>query len=238
MDYKNKYIKYKTKYLELKNNNLIGGSKHFNIDYINNIIEDLKIKGYNKNMIMACILKKIMNEFKITKEQYMVIAGYCLHKYKEVTDLDIVIQKGIPYNKLRNSGLFEIDIAKISGDERLVLKLARIDKDAEIEFFPKLRKIGFPSNYYSLKNLQLKKLLSYDDYDNPYFNEITCAKLYSNIIRKNDNKYYTYEYEISKERVEKNISHLKFILNNTLDKKIIKYCKKKIIFLENIDANN
>jgi hypothetical protein len=183
---------------------------------------------------MGFILKKIMNEFKITNEQYMVIAGYCLHKYKDVTDLDIIIQKGIPYNKLRNSGLFEIDIAKISSDERLVLKLNKIDKDAEIEFFPKSRKIGFPSNYYSLNNLQSKKLLSYDDYNNPYFNEITCAKLYSNIICTNDKKYYTCKYEISKERVEKNILHLKFILNNTLDKKIIKYCKKKIVFLENI----
>ena len=62
MDYKNKYIKYKTKYLELKNNNLIGGSKHFNIDYINNIIEDLKIKSYNKNMIMGFICSRFKEE--------------------------------------------------------------------------------------------------------------------------------------------------------------------------------
>ncbi len=231
MDYENKYIKYKTKYLELKNHS--GGGKKFDLDHINNMIEELKKKNYGKNMLMAHILKQIMDKFKITKKQYMVIAGYCLHKYKDVTDLDIVIQEGAPYNKLRKSGLFDVDTAKISGDERLVLKLANIDKDAEMEFFPKSRKIGFPSNYYSLANLQSKKLLDYDEYGNPYFNEITCVKQYSDVTY-NNGIYYMNEYKISKERVEKNISHLRNIMANTLDEKIIKYCKKKIIFLENL----
>lgn len=236
MNYKDKYIRDKIKYLDIKyiqlNNQF--GSGFFDINYINNMIEDMKNKSHNKNIIIACVLKKIMDEFKITNKQYMVIAGYCLHKYKNVGDLDVVVEKGIPYDKLRNSGLFAIDSAKISGDERLVLKLPNIDDEAEIEFFPKMRNVGFPSNYYSLENLQSKKLLTRDNYGNPYFNEITCAKQYSDIKIGSDSKYYMCKFEIPKKRVEKNISHLKFILNNTLDRKTKKYCKKKIILLENL----
>ena len=157
-----------------------------------------------------------------------------MNKYKDVTDLDINVQKGKPYNKLRNSGLFMIDTAKISKDERLVLKLVNIDDNAEIEIFPTSIKIGFPSNYYSLKNLQSKNLLSYDDYGNPYFNEITCIKQYSDISKNDDGTFYINTYKISRERVEKNISHLKKIFLNTTDKKNKKYCKKKISFLENL----
>lgn len=215
-------------------NQKIKNKQKFNLDYINNIINKLKSQGYNKNKIMAFLLKKIMKKFKITKKQYMIIAGYCLHKYKNVTDLDIIIEKGIPYNKLRNSGLFTIDTAKISKDERLVLNLKNINENAEMEFFPKSRKKGFPSNYYSLENLQSKKLLNYDEFGNPYYNEITCAKQYSHIKISNNGKFYTYKYEISKERIEKNILHLTFILNNNLDDRVIKYCRKKINYLKKI----
>ena len=48
-------------------------------------------------------------------------------KSKDVTDLDVVVQKGKKaYNKLRDSGLCKIDIAKISKDERLILALKKI----------------------------------------------------------------------------------------------------------------
>ena len=233
------YKKYKLEYLELKKidlNNQIGGDMNNEITRdINNLIEDLKLKGTSKNNIMACVLKKIMDKLKITTKQYMIIAGYCLHKYKDVTDLDVVVQKGKKaYNKLRDSGLCKIDIAKISKDERLILALKNIDENAEIEFFPKARKIGFPSNYYSLENLQSKKLLDYDDYGNPYFNEITCINQYSNITRDTDGSYFLEKYQVSKERVEKNISHLKHIALNTPNKKTKKYCKEKIHLLTSL----
>jgi hypothetical protein len=238
MDYRDKYIKYKTKYLELKNmiiNNQIGGvNENINLDYINNIIQDLKNSDLSKNDIMSFVLKKIMDKFKITNKQYIVIAGYCLHKYKDVTDLDVNVQKGKAYNKLRNSGLFIIDIAKISKEERLVLKLVNIHEDAEIEFFATSNIVGFPSNSYSFKNLQSKNLLSYDKYGNPYFNELTCINYYSDVTKNNDGEFYTDKYKISRERVEKNISHLKNIFLNTSNIKIKKYCEEKIYFLENL----
>lgn len=238
MDYKDKYIKYKIKYLKLKNmydDNQIGGvNKNINLDYINDMILYLKNNGFDKNKIMAYVLKKIMDKLKITNKQYIIIAGYCLHKYKNVTDFDVIVQEGKAYNKLRNSGLFIVDTAKISKDERLVLKLSNIDEDAEIEIFSKSKKIGFPSNYYSLENLQSKNLLSYDDYGNPYFNELTCIKYYSNISKNDDGTFYVDSYKIPRERVEKNISHLKKIFLNTDNIKNKKYCEKKISFLENL----
>lgn len=237
MDYQDKYIKYKTKYLELKKNtnNQIGGSKNnYNMNHINETIENMKNDGYKINFIIAHILKKIMNEFEIKNNEYMIIAGYCLHKYRDVGDLDVIIEEGKPYNKLRDSGLFKIDIAKISNDERLVLKLYNIDNEAEIEIFPKSRKIGFPSNYYSLENLQSKKLLKLDDHGNPYYNEKTCIKQYSDIKLNNEGEYYSGNFKISEQRVEKNLLQLETILSNIVNEKTKKYCEKKILLLKNI----
>ena len=47
--YKDKYLKYKSKYLELKNNNMVGGGKtvltkvNTNINQITNLYRNLKI---------------------------------------------------------------------------------------------------------------------------------------------------------------------------------------------------
>jgi hypothetical protein len=97
--------------------------------------------------------------------------------------------------------------------------LKNIDEDAEIEFFPKPRDVGFPSDYYSLENLQLNNLLDHDAYGNPYFNEITCIDQYSGITRDGDGSYFMEKYKVSRERVEKNISHLKHIALHTQIKK-------------------
>lgn len=44
---KEKYLKYKYKYLNLKKNQLIGGSKKFNYDFIKNLIPDIDLKIKN-----------------------------------------------------------------------------------------------------------------------------------------------------------------------------------------------
>ena len=173
---------------------------------------------------MGQTLKRIMNECSIQNSQYMVIAGYCLHKYKTVGDLDVIVEEGEPYNKLKNSGLFEISLAKISNDERLVLKLTDIDDEAEIEIFPKSRSTGFPSNYYSLNNLQDNNLLICDDYGNPYYGESTSIKQYC--------EYQVGNVTLPKPRIEKNLLHLKIILTNVFDAEIKKYCKEQISLLE------
>jgi hypothetical protein len=78
-----------------------------------------------------------MKKFEIPNSDYMVIASYCLYKITNIGDLDVVITI-LAYNKLKNSGIFEESIVKISGDERLVLKFPEIDEFAEIEIFTPL----------------------------------------------------------------------------------------------------
>ena len=226
INYKKKYFKYKHKYQMLKNKFQYGGYKFIH-DIVNKMIED----GEPKTKILSKILSEIMKKLKINNMDYMIIASYCLHKYRTITDLDVIVDANTAYPLLKNSGIFEVSIAKISGDERLVLKIPEIDIDAEIEIFPKERNVGFPTEYYSLNNLHLNNLLLYDEYGNPYYNEITCILQYSDISYKDD-KYYVGEYEISPQRVRKNISQLEFIKNNTKNIETKIFCEEKIFNLK------
>lgn len=186
----------------------------------------------NKVETMSKILSDIMKKHNIQNDQYVIIASYCLHKYREIGDLDVVVDASV-YNRLRDSNMFEISTAAISKDERLVLKLPMIDEDAEIEIFPKERHIGFPSNDYSLDSLHNNNMLLYDANGNPYFNEKTCIDLYSSIT-VNDGNYYTYNFKIKRDRVIKNISHLTLIRDNTDNAKIRDYCNMKINYLSSL----
>lgn len=227
-NYKKKYFKYKKKYIMLKNLFQYGGQETIH-DIVNKMIDD----GENKNKILSKIISVIMKKLKINVTDYVIIASYCLHKYRNISDLDVVVDIETAYPLLKNSGLFEVSTAKISGDERLILKIPEIDTNAEIEIFPKERNIGFPTEYYSLNNLHLNNLLIFDEFGNPYYDEITCIKQYSDILFK-DNKFYIGEYEISLDRVIKNIKHLEIIKNNTENINTKMYCDEKILNLKEI----
>lgn len=164
---------------------------------------------------MARTLSQIMKKYKIEKTEYMIIAGYGLRNYREVTDLDVAVSRNA-YDTLKRSGKFEVDLAKISGTERLCLKLPTISEDAEIEFF-ELEDHGFPANTFSLRNMQEKNSLIDDLYKNPYMKSETVAQFYNVIMV--DEKLMNWDYEINKERLEKNITHLKLLQKNvgTLD---------------------
>ena len=228
INYKKKYLKYKKKYIMLKNIYKYGGEKN-----IHQIINNVIIDSDNNTNILPKILSEIMKNLKINVTDYMIIASYCLHKYRNITDLDVIVDANTAYPLLKNSGLFEVSVAKISGDERLVLKIPEIDINAEIEIFPKERNVGFPSEYYSLENLNNLNLLIFDEYGNPYYDEITCINQYGDILFKN-NKFYTGEYEISLDRVIKNIKHLEIIKNNTDNIKTKMFCDKKILNLKEL----
>lgn len=225
INYKKKYFKYKQKYQVLKKTFQYGGH-NFIHDMVDKMIED----GETKTKILPKILSEIMKKLKINIMDYAIIASYCLHKYRNITDLDVIVD-ATAYPLLKNSGIFEVSTAKISRDERLVLKLPKIDPNAEIEIFPKERNEGFPSEKFSLNNLHLEDLLLYDEYGNPYYNEITCILQYSDISYKN-NKYFVGEHEISLDRVMKNISQLEFIKNNTKNIQTKMFCDEKILNLK------
>jgi len=65
MDYKNKYLKYKTKYIQLKNNNMIGGGIKLTDD--NTTIEKEIFKNDGENKIVDPNILKILNNAYKTK---------------------------------------------------------------------------------------------------------------------------------------------------------------------------
>lgn len=204
MSFYHKYIKYKTKYLNFRHIQSTTHAKKF------------VLHGGNKTDVLAQKLKEIVTRVSITNDEYFIMASYCLKEMREVTDLDVVVLD-TAYEKLKQNKIGQIDIAKISQDERIIVKLPEIADDAEIEFFPKKRNIGFPSNDFSFDNLQKGNNLIYDEYGNPYYDIQTCVAQYSQITRIND-EYFLGDYKINKDRLLKNISHLKFIRDFYLEK--------------------
>ena len=171
-----------------------------------------------------------MKSLNISNDNYMVIAGYCLNKMREVGDLDVIVSLEA-YRKLKNSNLLKVSVSKISKDERLFIKFPSIDDEAEIEFFGKKKTEGFPSNKFSLKNMQKNNKLDFDKYDNPYYNLQSCVEQYSDVIKKDGKFVLSSNFEIPKERVIKNISHLEKIKDFTKDNKIKKLCEENIKYL-------
>lgn len=234
MEYYNKYLKYKSKYLLLKNN-MVGGARmaELTIDDINTKIVELQKEKHTKTQIMAYILSLIMKTLKIPNSEYMVIAGYCLNQMREVGDLDVIVSISA-YKKLKESNIVEVSVSKISKDERLFIKFPTIDEEAEIEFFGKKKSEGFPSNKFSLKKLQKENKLDYDNYGNPYYNLETCIELYSD-VKKQDGKFIiSGKFEISIERVMKNISHLEKIRDFTNDMRLKELCVNNIKYLQEL----
>ncbi len=232
LTYYNKYLKYKNKYLNLK---LVGGSDKFDLkSQIEQIIAQDKDTDKTKTYILAHVLKLIMDWCGIDKSQYMIMAGYCLKEFREVGDLDVIV---IPeaYAKLKSTDVFVISQASISSGERLEVKFKSIDSDASIEVFSWEPTRGFPSDYFSLSNLQESNALVEDEFANPYFGINTCVKLYSD-VEKNGTKYIIAgtQIEINEARVRKNILHLEKIRDGYSEPRIKLLCEEKIVNLKNL----
>ena len=183
--YKYKYIKYKTKYL-----NLIG--------------------GVQSNKDFAQYLADFMKQSGITNENYAIIAGYCVAQITEriVTDLDVIVSNDA-YNKLldivntnTNKDL-QHGVTSISKTEKISLNTPH----GEIEFFGR-ETTGFPSDEFSLRNLQKNKMLDYDTFNNPYLNTDTVIKIYSDVKKINNELILGDGHKINIERLQKNIKHL------------------------------
>jgi hypothetical protein len=196
----------------------------------NNIAKSLK-KYMSKTNIMAFILGLIISDAKIKQNQYMIIASYCLKEYRSCGDLDVVITIN-GYEKLKKLECGTICKAKISGNKRIIIKLSALGNNTEIEFFPKKFGEGFPSKYFSIKNLRENNKLLIDDFGNPYYNIKTCIEQYS-LIKKNNNEYYLGDFKVNKERVIKNIGHLN-IIKNKMKGRVPKYLLSSIKYLESI----
>jgi hypothetical protein len=174
-----------------------------------------------------------MDTYHIEQSKYMIIAGYCLKDMREVGDVDVIV---IPesYEILKSTGLFDISLAKISKTERLAISFESISPDAEIEIFGSEPTKGFPSDDFSLSNLQSTDELTPDEFGNMYYSIRTCIEQYSN-LEKVDGKYIIFgKFEINEERVAKNIKLLEIIKENYPNAEIQSLCQEKIDNLRKI----
>lgn len=198
-----KYNKYKSKYLLLKGGN---------------------------NQKFAEYLATFMKKHHVNNTDYAIIAGYAVGQItgRVVTDLDVIVNKkayAILSNITDNKNLHESTTA-ISNTKKVQLDT----EFGEIEFFER-ENTGFPSDAFSLTNLHKNDMLSYDKFGNPYLNEMATIEHYAN-IKKDGDKYILGDYNVNKERVEKNINHLTAIYN--VNKKKTDDLAKKIEFLKEL----
>ena len=179
------------------------------LETINNQVEELKGTSEGKNRIMSLVLKLIMGYCGVGQKDYMILAGYGLKCIRPTTDIDVGVKKGA-FDKIKKKKIGEMSIAKIGQqsriDQRIVIKIPEIDKDAEIEIFEH-QSHGFPLGRFSITNLSKKNSFTKDEYGNQYYNVQTLADFYSCVKKRND-EYYWGELDIKKERFEKNLKHL------------------------------
>jgi len=174
------------------------------------------MKGGN-NKLFAQFLANFMKEQNIDNSQYALIAGYCVAQIVErnVTDLDVIVTEEA-YKKL------SLVLSKGTTEISKTSKLKLDTEYGEIEFFER-EKHGFPSDEFSLDNLHKNNMLVNDEFDNPYLNREATINHYADV-----KKVFILgdKHEITKERLEKNISHLEKIYNvspsNDLNEKINK----------------
>lgn len=177
---------------------------------------------WSKTDLLAILLDYMMKELEISTDHYAIISGYGLRDYKEVSDLDVILSEEA-YNILQKVHYISKSTTGISKTEKLYIKFPSIDETAEIEFFQR-EHTGFPSDKFSLRNLQKNKYLQKDFLGNPYLNKYAVADIYSDVKIIDKDIILGDGYKISKERLEKNISHLQLLFDKTNDK----YVKEKL----------
>ncbi len=186
-----------------------------------------KQQQITKSQLLAQKLRIVIEEHEIQNTEYAIIAGYCLKDYRDVNDLDVILSKSayIKLKRNRKQNGIKIGSAGISNDEKLYLKVPEIDllnleSIVEIEFFER-ELTGFPSKEFSLRNLQNTDSLIEDEYGNPYLNPKTLVKYYT-VRKDNKGKFWNGDHEIKKERLEKNLGHLKLLFENVPNLKDLK----------------
>jgi|SRR5579872_7331877 len=165
-------------------------------------------------------LKEILTFANVEKNDYAIIAGYCLYQMRDVGDIDVIVSKNA-FEKLETLDILKKGIATLDGVKKLYIEFEDIGNNAEIEFFEKENK-GFPDDRFSLRNMQVKNMLVDDDYGNCMIAPLYLLEFYSNIDHIRSNKA----------RILKNIGHLNLIKEHHHEYES-EICKK-ISELENV----
>lgn len=144
-------------------------------------------------------LKEILSSADIEKNDYAIIAGYCMYQMRDVGDIDVIVSK-CAFERLKRISILQKGNAALDGADKLYIKFEDIGNDAEIEFFEKENN-GFPDDRFSLRNMQRDNMLVEDDYGNCVIAPLYLLEFYSSIDHIRHNKT----------RILKNIGHLKLI---------------------------
>lgn len=216
----------------IDNNNYDNHDNHniyANVDYqdMDKTIDKLKEK-ITKTDLMGFILNALIKYANIQRTEYVVIAGYTLKNYKEISHMDIIITNDA-YQKLLN--LKSSVKMEIRENKKIIIKFPSISDEAELKFF-EYENAGFFSKDISIKILNSEDYLSYDKFGNPHLNLKTTINFYSNIKLQNGKYIIGENYEVTKERVEKTILLLELLNKNIKEKEYL--INKQIDYLNGL----
>lgn len=161
--------------------------------HIEQKITDVNTEKYEK---LSDILKIIIDKCGIDNNKYMIIASYCIRKYRHINDLDMNMEK-TEWEKLRI--LEEAGIGKIetyNGQLRYFLDMTKKynelvdpdEKDFSIEIFKKDLYEGYPNNDFSLGYLLDHNGLDRDENKHLFFSKPTLLKWKRTANRPKDQK--------------------------------------------------
>jgi hypothetical protein len=197
------------------------------IDEINRIIS---VADANKSNKLSDILKLIVNECNISQTKYMIIGSYGIRHYREIGDLDVIMEK-TEWNKLSHMvdegiGVFET----YNGQKRYFLdltdeykKMDPMANDFSIEIFSKELNEGYPNNKFSIEHLYEHNGLARDENNHQHFTRKTLLKWKKTTNRPKD----VPDVKLIAHLIEKHKTHRKRCPKGHRRNAITKKCKKR-----------
>ena len=228
MDYKEKYLKYKQKYFDLKKkvNKYYGGVER-NINLSNNLLSENKLNEF----------KEYLNNNKFLLEQ----EGYYLNRYidKDIKNLKIVILK-----KLINEIIFELNKEFNGVEFKLILKGSNaiclhqndidlnLDLDFKIVFFGNIQDILYKTKLESIEHTKLRLILFkiLDEKINNIKKEVNDEFKEKNLeLLDSENQIF---FKLQNNNLETDIKTepYKIVVKKNIDSKIIKIVLCDIVF--------
>ena len=160
-------------------------------DKIVEIIRNTLLANHEK--LSSILHYLIVEKANISQDDYYIIGSYSLRNYREINDLDVVINN-LEFDKLKllNIGLFTnkfdepywlLDMTKLYNDifnENI--------SDFSIEIFSKSKNKGIPTDNFSLQSLNIKNGLEKDENKHSYFSLLTLLDWKLTMNRGKDQK--------------------------------------------------
>jgi hypothetical protein len=140
----------------------------------------INLPDAKKSNKLSDILKLIVDKCNINQNKYVIIGSYGIRNYREIGDLDVVMEK-TEWNKLAHLPVGRVET--YNGQNRYFLDLTdeykKIDPtatDFSIEIFSKEPNEGYPNNEFSIEYLYEHNGLARDENNHQHFTRKTLLK--------------------------------------------------------------